>query len=238
MFLLQLLLRLIEGPIFGQRRPVTPWITVAYCRLALRVLGFRVRREGHVMRHPGAIVANHTSWLDIFSLNASGPLYFVSKAEVRGWVGIGWLARGTGTLFVRRDRREARGQVETFRQRLTAGHRLLFFPEGTSTDGQQVLAFKPTLFAAFFDDALRERTWIQPVTVVYRAPDDADPRLYGWWGNMDFGPHLLGTLTAHPQGEITVIHHDPVRVAEAGDRKTLARACEEVVRRGLLSRLR
>ena len=56
-----------------------------------------------------------------------------------------------------------------FRTVLLAGHRLLFFPEGTSTDGLRVLPFKSTLFAAFFDEKLRCEMYIQPVTVLYQA---------------------------------------------------------------------
>jgi lyso-ornithine lipid O-acyltransferase len=97
------------------------------------------------MQHKGALVANHASWLDIFTLNACDRIYFVSKSEVAGWPGIGWLARATGTVFINRQGREAQMQKLLFEARLRAGHRLLFFPEGTSTDGQRVLDFKSTL---------------------------------------------------------------------------------------------
>jgi 1-acyl-sn-glycerol-3-phosphate acyltransferase len=102
--LLLLALRLIERPLFGLRRPVTPWITVGVCRVTLWLLGLRVTATGRPLRGPGALVANHASWLDIHVLNAAAPLCFVSKAEVAGWPGIGWLARATGTVFVARDR--------------------------------------------------------------------------------------------------------------------------------------
>jgi len=230
--LLMLLVRLIERPLCGQGRPVTPFITQFVCRMAFVVMGIAYKRAGSPMRgsSSGAIVANHSSWLDIFALNAAQRVYFVSKAEVAKWPGIGWLARATGTVFIARDRREAATQVALFRQRLGLGHKLLFFPEGTSTDGQQVLPFKPTLFAAFMDEALREALSIQPVAVIYTAPDGEDARLYGWWGDMDFGPHLLTTLAQSPQGSVTVIYGDPVRVGDFSDRKALAAKLEEAVR--------
>ncbi len=231
--ILLLLVRLFERPLCGLRRPVTPHITQVVCRAAFVVLGIRYTTTGAPMAGPGAVVANHSSWLDIFALNARKRIYFVSKSEVAGWPGIGWLARATGTVFIKRDRREAASQITVFRDRLAAGHKLLFFPEGTSTDGQQVLPFKPTLFAAFFDDALRETLQIQPVTVNYTAPPGADPRFYGWWGDMDFGPHLLGTLAARRQGSVSVTYHDPVKVTDFKDRKALAKATETTVRNGL-----
>lgn len=228
-----LLLRLIERPLFGLRRPVTPWITRFVCRTAFRILGIGYRVRGAPMHGPGAVVANHGSWLDIFALNASQRIYFVSKDEVKGWPGIGWLARATGTLFIRRDRREASAQVRLFEDRLHAGHKLLFFPEGTSSDGRRVLPFKPTLFAAFLSDALRDELWIQPVSVIYEAPPGADPRIYGWWGDMDFGPHLAMVLGARRQGRVTLVFHDPLRAAAYAHRKDLAAACEAAVRGGL-----
>ena len=86
------------------------------------------------------------------------------------------------------------------------------------------------LFAAFFSDALRETSVIQPVSLRYIAPDVEDERLYGWWGDMDFGPHLIRTLAARRQGEVRVTFHPPLKVAEARDRKDLALRLEEAVR--------
>ncbi len=234
---LMLLVRLLERPVYGDRRPWTPYITQCVCRAAFVILGMGFERVGTPMKGAGAVVANHSSWLDIFALNASKRIYFVSKAEVAKWPGIGWLARATGTVFIHRDRRQATAQVAVFKQRLAAGHKLLFFPEGTSTDGLLVLPFKPTLFAAFFDPALAPHLRLQAVTLVYQAPRGESPRFYGWWGDMDFGPHLLATLAARRQGKVTVIYHPPVKLANFANRKVLAASLEEQVRSGLLHRL-
>ncbi len=228
-----LLVRLLERSLWGMRRPVTPYVTQFVCRSSLALLGIRYRTQGAPMVGAGAVVANHSSWLDIFALNARKRIYFVSKSEVASWPGIGWLARATGTVFIKRDRSEVSDQITVFRDRLSAGHKLLFFPEGTSTDGLQVLPFKPALFAAFFDPALRNNLQIQPVTLNYVAPEGADPRFYGWWGDMDFGPHLLATLATRKQGSVSVVYHPPVKVAEFANRKALAKATEDAVRGGL-----
>jgi len=227
---LMLLLRLIEKPLFAPRRPVTPWITEAVSSTALVILGIRLTTSGEALAGGGALVANHASWLDIFVLNARRRLYFVAKDEVASWPGISWLAKATGTVFIRRDRREAGAQVALFRARLAAGHRLLFFPEGTSTDSRRVLPFKTTLFAAFFAEGLREGLKVQPVTVLYHAPKGADARFYGWWGDMDLGPHLLKVLASPRPGRVEVIYHSPVAVADFADRKALAAHCEAAVR--------
>ena len=227
---LLLAIRLIERPLCGVHRPVTPWITQGVCRAAFVILRLPLVTRGPRMSGPGAVVANHTSWLDIFALNARKNVYFVSKSEVAGWPGIGWLARATGTVFIRRDPREARAQTRLFEERLLDGHRLLFFPEGTSTDGLRVLPFKTTLFAALFSDRLRHAMQVQAVTVIYHAPDGADPRFYGWWGDMDFASHLLGTLAAPRQGRVELVYHPPVKVDDFPNRKSLSRHLEEQVR--------
>ncbi|MEI4486504.1 lysophospholipid acyltransferase family protein [Frigidibacter sp. MR17.14] len=223
-------LRQPERLIWGLHRPLTPWITQGVCRGSLAILGIRLRITGRPMRQHGALVANHAGWLDIYTLNACDRIYFISKAEVARWPGIGWLARATGTLFITRDPREARAQQDLLEHRLRAGHRLLFFPEGTSTDGRRVLPFKTTLFAAFFLDGLAEETAIQPLSVVYAAPRGQDPRFLGWWGDMDFGPHLLKLMANPRPARAEVTFHAPIPVAEAGSRKVLAAQAEAAVR--------
>lgn len=227
----KLLIRLLERPVFGTHRPWSPQITRAVCRLALKVMGLPLQVTGQPMIQRGASVANHCSWLDIFVLNACQSVYFVAKSEVASWPGIGLLAKATGTVFIKRDRSEARAQEAVFAQRLRDGHRLLFFPEGTSTDGSLVIPFKSTLFAAFFNPSLKADLWVQPVSVRYWAPDGARGYHFGWWGDMDFAPHLL-FLLSHGGGAVRVSFHEPLKISDWPDRKVLARHCEQVVRAG------
>lgn len=228
--LLLLALRLVERPLYGPVRPWTPHITQFVCRVALRLMRLPLAVRGKPMAARGAVVANHASWLDIFTLNAVQRVYFVAKAEVRQMGPVGWLAAATGTVFIARKGTEAKVQQQMFEDRIRAGHRLLFFPEGTSTDALRVLPFKSTLFAAFWTHGLEHVMAIQPVTVIYHAPEGEDPRFYGWWGDQGFGEHLLMVLGAKRQGRVEVIFHDPVAVDAFRDRKELAAYCEEVVR--------
>lgn len=228
--LLLLLLRLIERPLFGPSRPWTPSITQAVCKLVFPILGLPVITRGTPMQHKGVVVANHSSWLDIFALNAVQRGYFVAKSEVEHWAAIGWLARATGTVFVARKGSEAKRQQALFEERLRAGHRLMFFPEGTSTDAIRVLPFKSTLFAAFYTHGLDHILHIQSVSVIYHAPKGQDARFYGWWGEMAFAPHLLQVLAVRRQGRVEVIFHPEVAVDAFASRKDLAAHCEAVIR--------
>jgi 1-acyl-sn-glycerol-3-phosphate acyltransferase len=227
---LLLFIRLFERPICGTDRPVTPYITQGVCRAALMIMGITLLVRGPRLKVHGAVVANHSSWIDIFALNARKNVYFVSKSEVASWPGIGWLARATGTLFIQRDRRDTKNQVAVFEDRLNHGHRLLFFPEGTSTDSIRILPFKPTLFAAFFSNTLVHTMHIQPVTVIYHPPENRDPRFYGWWGDMSFGSHLVTVLAQRMQGKVELVYHPPVRVDDFANRKSLASYLETQVR--------
>ncbi len=231
--LLLLLIRVFERPIWGQYRPLTPYITQAVCRITLMILGIRFRVKGELMLKKGAVVANHSTWVDIFSLNARKRIYFVAKSEVANWPFIGWLARATGTVFIRRNARDARKQKEVFEARLKVGHKLLFFPEGTSTDGLRVLRFKSTLFAAFFTQELRDILWIQPVSVSYTVPTGEEPRFYGWWGDMNFTNHVMKVLASKGPGSVVVTYHAPLKVSDFADRKALAKACELAVHLGM-----
>jgi len=225
---LLLALRLAERPLFGRRRPWTPRITQFVCRAAFVIIGIKRRVRGRPIAGPGAMLANHASWLDIFTLNASARVVFVSKAEVADWPGIGWLARATGTLFIRRDRRAVTAEAARVAERLAEGQLLLLFPEGTSSDGRRVLPFRPALLAPLAEADAQ----VQPVSVIYTAPPGADPRFYGWWGGMEFGPHLLSVLAARRQGTVEVVYHPPLAAGATGDRKALACAAEAAVRAG------
>ena len=231
--LLLLLVRVFERPVWGQYRPWTPYITQAVCRTTLLILGIRFETKGDLMREKGAVVANHSTWVDIFTLNARKRIYFVAKSEVASWPFIGWLARATGTVFIRRDARDARKQKEVFEARLKTGHKLLFFPEGTSTDGLRVLTFKSTLFAAFFTPELQKNLWIQPVSVSYTQPTGEEPRFYGWWGDMNFTKHVMKVLASGGRGSVLVTYHLPLKVSDFADRKALAMACEQAVLSGM-----
>lgn len=226
-------LRLVERPLFQQHRPWTPHVTQWVSRIAFRILRMRYEVQGEPMKGSGAVVSNHVSWLDIFALNARKRVYFVSKSEVAGWLGIGYLARMTGTLFISRDPKQSLQQTAIFEERLLLGHKLLFFPEGSSTDGLRVLPFRSTLFQPLFSKKLTCEMHLQPVTLVYQAPEAQDPRFYGWWGDMSFGGHLIQVLGAKRQGAVKVIYHPEIRVDAFPDRKALAAHAESLVRGGM-----
>ncbi|MEM9639917.1 MAG: lysophospholipid acyltransferase family protein [Pseudomonadota bacterium] len=202
-------------------------------RIGLWLCGLRLRQSGTPMTRGGAIVVNHASWIDIFTLLSADQVYFISKADVARWPVVGVLSRQIGTLYIERTRSQAKRQEAQLRHRLEAGDRLCFFPEGTSTDGQRVLNFRSTLFAAFMAEDLKYHVQVQPVSVIYHPPDGLPPAFYGWWGSTGLGAHLSKVFALSRGGVVDVIHHAPLAAADFPDRKALAAACEVAVRRGV-----
>jgi 1-acyl-sn-glycerol-3-phosphate acyltransferase len=121
-----------------------------YHRQVCRVLGIKLTINGAIVRdRPVLLVSNHTSWLDIPVLSAVAPVSFVAKKEVGSWPFVSALARLQRSVFVDRARRQAAGETAgEITERLKTGDAIVLFAEGTSSDGNRVLPFKTSLFAA------------------------------------------------------------------------------------------
>ena len=206
-----------------------------YHRQVARLLGFRITIEGEPPKAgPTLLVSNHVSWIDIVAFSAALPVSFVAKREVGSWPMFGQLARLQRTVFVNRERRHATGAAHSeMTERLRQGDTLMLFPEGTSHDGINMLPFK----SSFFGAAELEGVQIVPVTIAYTQvnglPMTRRQRpLFAWYGDMDLPPHLWQALQEGPIG-ITIKFHAPLRIAEPGGRKQLARQSEGQIRDSL-----
>ncbi len=113
-------------------------------------------------------VANHISWADIHALNSLISLRFVAKSDIKDWPIFGYLVTKANTLFIDRSKRQAAGRiVETVSASLKAGDNLCYFPEGTTSDGTQLLPFKSSVLQA----AIIANTQIWPVAIKYVNTD-------------------------------------------------------------------
>jgi lyso-ornithine lipid O-acyltransferase len=204
-------------------------IVRAWARGALPTLGLTCIRHGRPLEESGALVANHSSWIDIIVLQRLAVPFLVSKSEVRDWPGIGLIGRAIGTLFIDRRAQAAKAQEAELRERVRSGDRMALFPEGTSTDGQRVLAFKSSLFAVFFSSGL-EAVTVQPVAITYRPSGRLPENFYSWWGDMEFATHLRDVLARSTGGVVEVSFLDPVRADETTGRKEMALLCGQRVR--------
>ncbi|MBA4283942.1 MAG: 1-acyl-sn-glycerol-3-phosphate acyltransferase [Xanthomonadaceae bacterium] len=136
-------------------------------RVLLRILEVRLVVRGPRLAGTRVMVCNHISWLDIPVVGACEPTRFVSKAEVGEWPVIGWLADAAGTFYLRRGSGGTKQLIESIDRHL--GHdSIVFFPEGTTTDGSIVLKFQPRLFAT----AIETRRPVQPIALRFSTAAD------------------------------------------------------------------
>jgi 1-acyl-sn-glycerol-3-phosphate acyltransferase len=209
----------------GKRKLVKRWSARLLRILAIdpKVHGDLTARGGNVL-----IVANHVSWLDIFVLNAVHPVRFVAKAELARWPVVGQLIRGAGTVFIEREsRRDTRRVNHQMAHVLASGDVVAIFPEGTTTDGTDMLAFKSSLLQPIVE----AEGHVQPVALRYRTHDGAHAMAPAYVGDTSFATSFWCVCgTRRLTVELLV---QPPLPARAGHRRALARAAEAAIRTAL-----
>ena len=180
--------------------------------MKVRVIGAPAHKTAD--GRPVIYVANHTSWLDILALGAQLDACFIAKAEVAGWPLIGWIARLGRTVFTSRQRSKTAHERDAMRERLADGDNLILFPEGTSSDGSRVMAFR----SAF-------------LSLAGLPTGRATRPLFAWYGDMELAPHAWGLLQYSGLGA-TVLLHTPLNPEDFPSRKALSQATWQAVADG------
>jgi 1-acyl-sn-glycerol-3-phosphate acyltransferase len=173
------------------------------------------------------VVGNHVSWIDIYVVNAWRPTPFVSKAEVRSWPVVGWLAQQLDTIFLQREKRsDAKRIMHELAQRLVRGELMCVFPEGTTSLGRDLLPFHSNLFQAPVSAACP----VQPICLMY---EDAN-------GRQSEAPAYIDDLTL-PFTLNAMLRDTPLTahlyvcdaIAPGADRRVLARQAQAAVETAL-----
>lgn len=227
----------VQAAAVATRMPLRRHLPRWYHRRVCRLLGLRVHVSGELpATAPVLLVSNHISWLDIPVLSSIAPISFVAKREVSTWPFISLLARLQRTIFVDRTRRSAVAQTtDQILGRLDGKERVVLFAEGTSSDGNQVLGFKSSLFAAVAPRGQNANGHaLQTVAIVYThihgLPMNRQQRpTIAWYGDMDLFAHAWGVLKGGPL-DVHVRLGKASQLAEAGDRKTMAVEAHKRVR--------
>ena len=207
-----------RSDLVGLRQRLTAW----FMRRLSAALPFEVEVQGELPQGPHLWLSNHVSWTDIPLLGQLLPLSFLSKAEVRTWPLAGWLAHKAGTLFIRRGSGDSALLARQLHRHLSAGHQLLIFPEGTTTDGQQVRTFHGRLLTSAIDTG----TPLQPVAIRYLRDGETD-LIAPFIGDDDLPSHLL-RLFAADRAKVQIQLLAPI--ASAGqERNVLARQAQRAV---------
>ncbi len=112
-----------------------------FCARAMRGMGISVSVRG-TFPGGGAVIANHLSYLDIVVLASLHPCVFVAKAEIARMPVLGWMTTNSGTVYVERGRGgSAIRASNAMKETMDAGLPVVFFPEGTTSNGQALLKF-------------------------------------------------------------------------------------------------
>ncbi len=135
-----------------------------WSKYLLATLGVTLKIEGKLPQGSLLLVANHVSWLDIYLINSLAPVAFVSKADVRQWPLIGWLAAHNDTIFLKRGSRGHAHIINTEIAKVLAdGCPVTVFPEGTTTEGNTLLHFH----GALLQPALSVGAKLVPLAIRY-----------------------------------------------------------------------
>ncbi|AMV43471.1 lysophospholipid acyltransferase family protein [Paraburkholderia caribensis] len=184
----------------------------------LQLCGMRlvVHNDGARLDEGVLVVANHISWIDIYVINAWRPTPFVSKAEIRKWPVVGWLAQQLGTVFIQREKRsDAKRIMHELANRLNAGELMCVFPEGTTSDGVQLLPFHANMFQA----AVSASRPVQPVCMMYEDAQGRQSTAPAYIGELSLGESLDALLRAGP---LTAHVYVGAPLAPGADRRLLA----------------
>ena len=187
----------VRGPLTMEQRAL--WCQQAAKGILIGV-GIHYRVHGQPPTR-GLVVSNHLSYLDILILSAAMPCFFVAKVEIGGWPFFGKSARIGGTIFVDRSSlASAMSVADQMSERLKLPIPVLLFPEGTSTDGSQLLRFHSRLI----DPATSTGAPITTAAVRYVIDGGVEERELCWYGDTLFLPHLMKALrTPGFSGEVT-----------------------------------
>jgi 1-acyl-sn-glycerol-3-phosphate acyltransferase len=144
----------------------------------------------------GAVISNHLSYLDIIVFAALHPCIFVSKAEVASYPVLGWMTTMAGTVYVARGQGgSAMKAREGMQAALDAGLPVVFFPEGTTSDGSGLLKFHSGLLAQVRADGAQ----VTAGHICYSiGPENGQDVKVSeqicYWGDMTLLPHIIRFL--------------------------------------------
>lgn len=192
----------------------------------LALWGIHLRVLGQsVVNGPALMVANHISWLDILVIHAARHCRFVSKSDIRQWPLVGMLATGAGTLYIERtNRKDALRMVKDMAQAMRNGDVVAVFPEGTTSDGRELLPFHANLIQA----AIEAEAPVQPMSLKFVDAQTGEPSFAPCYIGDDT---LIGSMwrTLKARRIEAVVHFGEPQAAMGRDR----RAWSQDLRRGI-----
>jgi 1-acyl-sn-glycerol-3-phosphate acyltransferase len=198
-----------------------------FCRRLSEVFNVDVRVHGDIPREPALWVSNHISWLDIAVLGSGARVFFLAKAEIESWPVFGNLAKGGGTLFIKRgsgDSVRIREQIAEF---LRKDIPVLFFPEATTTDGSKVKKVHGRILGA----AIEAKKPVQVCVICYVNQDGKLDTVVPFIGETGFVEHVQAVLEMPKV--VAHLKTFPAISTEGHTVETLTQQVQEMMQKGL-----
>lgn len=170
-------------------------------------------------------IGNHVSWLDIYAVQSVTAARFVAKSELAAWPVLGRLMRNAGTVFIERAKRADTLRInQTVSQHLEAGEVIAIFPEGTTSDGRDVLKFHGNLLQAAIDAGAE----IVPFCLRYMDADGHYTDAPAYHGDMSFWQSIKLVLRER-RLHVDLSFFHPL-AQDGRSRRELAHAAESMIR--------
>ena len=216
----------------------------AFHRLGCVFLGLRVQVIGQpATGRPTLLVSNHISWTDIIAVGSVADVTFVAKREVGQWPFVGMMARLQKTIFVDRNRRSDAGRTSReMGAHMAGGNAVLLFAEGQSDIGTHVLPFRSALVGAAqhaMIEAGATDVVIQPLTIAYTRlgglPIGRNERSRVAWIKSKSLKQNIAEILGSPTKDVTIVFGAPIALGQGDNRKAVASAAEQQVRKALVA---
>ncbi len=167
----------------------------------IQMIGMKVKVQGleHLKKNENYLIAaNHVSYIDIPLLQSIiSNNRFITHPNVSNQnFFLGLITKISGSYFIQRSIKNIRTELRETTDILKNGFHLIFFPEGTSTDGSKILPFYPLFFAT----AVYSKKPVLPIYINYTKIGDEHFNIKNhdiicWYGNqMGFKKHLFRLL--------------------------------------------
>lgn len=207
-------------------------LTQKYSKDILKQMSFEVIVKGKIPdpKKNYFFVCNHMSYIDILVLSSIRSSMFVTSVEMQHTPLLGQLSKLGGSYFVeRRNKIKLQKEIEDLSELLKNGLDVFVFPEGTSTNGQNLLPFK----RALFQSAILANKEVLPICLLYEtidavkfSPNNADKVC--WYGDMDFLPHLMGLMDLK-KVIVSVEYLEPI-TCDNKTKEELSQSTENIIR--------
>lgn len=195
-------------------KKIISYLVAALSWLLLKLMNVTVKWTGNIDKTKNYyIVSNHLSYVDILVICMRMPSVFVTSMEMKRTPVLGQITDLAGCLYVeRRSRKNIKNEIKNIIDALKNGLNVTVFPESTSTNGEQVLPFKRSLYQS----AIESQIEVLPMTLNYERMNGEkihteNRDLIFWYADMTFADHLYKLCLEVKSLEVELKAHSPLK---------------------------